>query len=239
MTNKIGNYRWTICGLVFFATTINYLDRQTISFLKSTLSEELHWNDADYANIEIAFKLFYAFGMLAAGRIIDKLGTKIGYAISTTLWSIAGIAHAFVNSVLGFGIVRSFLGITEAGNFPSAIKTVSEWFPKKERAFATGLFNSGANVGAIITPLTVPFIAAEYGWQWAFILTGILGFVWLALWLVFYDTPDKSKRLSSAEYDYIHSDKEPNETATEDQPKYSWFTLLSFRQTWAFALGKL
>jgi ACS family hexuronate transporter-like MFS transporter len=241
--NKIGNYRWTICGLIFFATTINYLDRQTISFLKSTLSKELHWNDADYANIEIAFKLFYAFGLLAAGRIIDKLGTKTGYAISTVLWSLSGVAHAFVNSVLGFGIVRSFLGLTEAGNFPSAIKTVSEWFPKKERALATGLFNSGANIGAIITPLTIPFIAAHpsLGWQWAFILTGLLGFIWLILWYVYYDTPEKSKRIAQAEYEYIHSDREETQetTTVETTSNYSWFKLLSFRQTWAFALGKL
>lgn len=240
MATKIGNYRWTICALVFFATTINYLDRQTISFLKSTLSKELAWNDADYANIEIAFKLFYAFGMLVAGRVVDKLGTKMGYAISTTLWSLAGIAHAFVNSVVGFGIVRAFLGLTEAGNFPSAIKTTSEWFPKKERALATGLFNSGTNIGAVITPLTVPFIAANYGWQWAFIITGFLGFVWLVLWYIYYDTPDKSKRLSATEYEYIHSDKdEAAVSPDEPQPKYSWFRLLSFRQTWAFALGKL
>jgi len=238
---KIGNYRWTICGLVFFATTVNYLDRQVISLLKSTLSEELNWNDGDYANIEIAFKLFYAFGMLGAGRLVDKLGTKIGYAVATTLWSVAAVAHALVNSVLGFAVVRSALGITEAGNFPAAIKTVAEWFPKKERAFATGIFNSGTNFGAIIAPLSVPFIAAEMGWQWAFIITGMLGFVWLVLWLMFYETPAKSPRLSKAEYDYIHSDAaevlaDKNDI---DKPQVSWAKLLSFRQTWAFAIGKL
>lgn len=238
---KIGNYRWTICGLVFFATTVNYLDRQVISLLKSTLSEELNWNDGDYANIEIAFKLFYAFGMLGAGRLVDKLGTKIGYAVATTLWSVAAVAHALVNSVLGFAVVRSALGITEAGNFPAAIKTVAEWFPKKERAFATGIFNSGTNFGAIIAPLSVPFIAAEMGWQWAFIITGMLGFVWLVLWLMFYETPAKSTRLSKAEYDYIHSDAaevlaDKNDI---DKPQVSWAKLLSFRQTWAFAIGKL
>lgn len=238
---KIGNYRWTICGLVFFATTVNYLDRQVISLLKSTLSEELNWNDGDYANIEIAFKLFYAFGMLGAGRLVDKLGTKIGYAVATTLWSIAALAHALVNTVFGFAAVRSALGITEAGNFPAAIKTVAEWFPKKERAFATGIFNSGTNFGAIIAPLSVPFIAAEMGWQWAFIITGMLGFVWLVLWLIFYETPAKSPRLSKAEYDYIHSDAaevlaDKNDI---DKPQVSWAKLLSFRQTWAFAIGKL
>ena len=238
---KIGNYRWTICGLVFFATTINYLDRQVISLLKSTLSEELNWNDADYANIEIAFKLFYAFGMLGAGRLVDKLGTKIGYAVATTLWSVAAVAHALVNTVFGFAVVRSALGITEAGNFPAAIKTVAEWFPKKERAFATGIFNSGTNFGAIVAPLSVPFIAAEMGWQWAFIITGMLGFVWLVLWLMFYETPSKSPKLSKAEYDYIHSDAaevlaDKNDV---DKPQVPWTKLLSFKQTWAFALGKL
>ncbi|MFN3378566.1 MAG: MFS transporter [Runella zeae] len=238
---KIGNYRWTICGLVFFATTINYLDRQVISLLKSTLSEELHWNDADYANIEIAFKLFYAFGMLGAGRLVDKLGTKIGYAVATTLWSVAAVAHALVSSVFGFAVVRSALGITEAGNFPAAIKTVAEWFPKKERAFATGIFNSGTNFGAIVAPLSVPFIAAEMGWQWAFIITGMLGFIWLVLWLMFYETPAKSPKLSKAEYDYIHSDAAEVEADKNDvnKPQVSWFKLLSFKQTWAFALGKL
>lgn len=238
---KIGNYRWTICGLVFFATTINYLDRQVISLLKSTLSEELNWNDGDYANIEIAFKLFYAFGMLGAGRLVDKLGTKIGYAVATTLWSLAAVAHALVNTVFGFAVVRSALGITEAGNFPAAIKTVAEWFPKKERAFATGIFNSGTNFGAIVAPLSVPFIAAEMGWQWAFIITGMLGFVWLVLWLMFYETPSKSPKLSKAEYDYIHSDAaevlaDKNDV---DKPQVPWTKLLSFKQTWAFALGKL
>ncbi len=238
---KIGNYRWTICGLVFFATTINYLDRQVISLLKSTLSEELNWNDGDYANIEIAFKLFYAFGMLGAGRLVDKLGTKIGYAVATTLWSVAAVAHALVNSVLGFAVVRSALGITEAGNFPAAIKTVAEWFPKKERAFATGIFNSGTNFGAIVAPLSVPFIAAEMGWQWAFIITGMLGFVWLVLWLMFYETPAKSPKLSKAEYDYIHSDAAEVLADKNDinKPQVPWTKLLGFKQTWAFALGKL
>lgn len=234
----IGKYRWTICSLVFFATTINYLDRQVISLLKSVLSEEMHWDDGDYANIEIAFKFFYAFGMLGAGRIIDKLGTKIGYALSTTLWSVAAVCHAFASSVLGFAVVRSFLGVTESGNFPAAIKTVAEWFPKKERALATGIFNSGTNLGAIIAPLTVPFIAVAWGWRWAFILTGLLGFIWLIFWFIFYEVPKKQKRLSSAEFEYIHSDKD--ETAEQEiaGAKISWAKLLSYKQTWAFAIGK-
>jgi MFS transporter, ACS family, hexuronate transporter len=238
MQQTIGKYRWTICSLVFFATTINYLDRQVISLLKSVLSEEMHWDDGDYANIEIAFKFFYAFGMLGAGRIIDKLGTKIGYALSTGLWSIAAVCHAFASSVLGFAVVRSFLGVTEAGNFPAAIKATAEWFPKKERALATGIFNSGSNLGAIIAPLTVPFIAVAWGWKWAFILTGLLGFIWLIFWFIFYEVPKKQKRLSSAEFEYIHSDKD--ETAEQEiaGAKISWAKLLSYKQTWAFAIGK-
>jgi ACS family hexuronate transporter-like MFS transporter len=234
--NRIGKYRWTICSLIFFATTINYLDRQVISLLKSVLSEDLHWNDADYANIEIAFKVFYAFGMLGAGRIIDKLGTKIGYALSTGLWSIAAVCHAFASNVFGFAVVRSFLGLTESGNFPAAIKTVAEWFPKKERALATGIFNSGSNVGAVIAPLTVPFIAVSWGWKWAFILTGVFGFIWLILWFIFYEVPKKQKRLSVEEYSYIHSDKD--EPAAQETVRISWTKLLSYKQTWAFAIGK-
>jgi ACS family hexuronate transporter-like MFS transporter len=237
MNSKIGNYRWTICALVFFATTVNYLDRQVISLLKSDLSEKLNWDDGDYANIEIAFKLFYSFGMLIAGRVVDKLGTKLGYAVATGLWSVAAIGHALATSVFGFIVARAALGVTEAGNFPAAIKSTAEWFPKKERALATGIFNSGTNIGAIIAPLSVPFIASAWGWQWAFILTGLIGFVWLVLWQKYYTSPQDSKVLSKEEYDYIHSDKE-DEAAEEKTEKVSWFKLLSYRQTWAFALGK-
>ena len=238
VSTKIGKYRWTICGLIFFATTINYLDRQVISLLKSTLSADMHWNDADYADIEMAFQFFYAFGMLGAGRVIDKLGTKTGYAITTGLWSIAAVCHAFASSVLGFAVVRSFLGLTESGNFPSAIKTTAEWFPKKERALATGIFNSGSNVGAIIAPLTVPFIAVAWGWRWAFIITGLIGFVWLILWLTLYQIPSKEKRLSTAEFEYIHSDKEETAEKEAAGKNISWGKLLTYRQTWAFAIGK-
>ena len=239
MENKIGNYRWTICALVFFATTVNYLDRQVISLLKSVLSDELKWDDGDYANIEIAFKLFYSFGMLIAGRVVDKLGTKKGYAMATGLWSLAAIGHALANSAVGFMIARAFLGVTEAGNFPAAIKSTAEWFPKKERALATGIFNSGTNIGAIVAPLTVPFIAAAWGWQWAFILTGLIGFIWLILWQKHYTSPKDSKKLSQAEFDYIHSDKEDeNIEKVVENEKVSWFKLLTFRQTWAFAIGK-
>ena len=244
MKKTIGNYRWTICGLIFFATTINYLDRAVISLLKSTLTKEMHWDDADYANVEIAFKLSYAIGLFLAGRVIDRLGTKKGYAWSTGLWSLSAVAHAFANSVFGFGVARAALGITEAGNFPAAIKTVAEWFPKKERALATGIFNSGTNIGAIIAPLTVPFIAIQYGWKWAFVLTGLLGFIWLYFWQRHYSLPKVHPKLSKEEFDYIHSDDQlaadtNNEEQSSTDPKYSWGKLLGYKQTWAFALGKL
>ena len=238
MEKTIGKYRWTICGLIFFATTINYLDRQVISLLKSVFTEELHWNDADYSNVEIAFKFFYAFGMLGAGRIIDKLGTKIGYALATGLWSVAAVCHAFATGVVSFAVVRSFLGLTESGNFPAAIKAVAEWFPKKERALATGIFNSGTNLGAIIAPLTVPFIAVSWGWEWAFVLTGALGFIWLIVWFIFYEVPSKQKRLSTEELLYIESDKDETAAAEVAGERISWGKLLTYKQTWAFAIGK-
>lgn len=238
----IGRYRWTICSLVFFATTINYLDRAVISLLKSTLTTEMHWDDGDYANVEIAFKISYAIGLLLAGRFIDNIGTKKGYAWATGLWSVSAVAHAFATNVLGFGIARAALGITEAGNFPAAIKTVAEWFPKKERALATGIFNSGANVGAIIAPLTVPFIAVAFGWQWAFIITGLLGFIWLFFWLKHYHKPSQHPKLQKAEYDYIHSDidEQPADVDTNTgKAPFTWLRLLKYRQTWAFSIGKL
>ena len=239
MQKSIGNYRWTICGLVFFATTINYLDRAVISLLKSTLSREFSWSEIDYANIVVVFQLCYAIGLLGAGRLIDKLGSKIGYALATTLWSIAAIAHAAATSTFGFYLARGALGVTEAGNFPAAIKTIAEWFPKKERALATGLFNSGTNIGAILAPLTVPFIVAGWGWQWAFIVTGMIGFIWLALWWVLYEIPNKHKQLSAIEFEYIHSDEDEKLTESKSiPPKLSWGKLLSYKQTWAFAVGK-
>src|SRR6476620_10490905 len=202
MPQSIGKYRWTICALIFFATTINYLDRAVISLLKSTLSEQFGWNDAPYANIELAFKIAYAVGLLIAGGLVDKFGTKIGYAIATGIWSLAAVGHALANGATGFIVARSVLGVSEAGNFPAAIKTVAEWVQKKERAFATGIFNSGANIGAIVAPLTVPFIARSWGWQWAFIITGAFGFLWLILWFAYYEVPEKQKRLKKAEYDF-------------------------------------
>jgi MFS transporter, ACS family, hexuronate transporter len=240
MQQAIGKYRWTICSMVFFATTINYLDRAVISLLKSDLTKEFHWSESDYSDLVIAFQICYGLGMLGVGRIIDKIGTKLGYAVSIVAWSLAAIGHALVKTTFGFFIARGALGVTESGNFPAAIKTIAEWFPKKERAFATGIFNSGTNIGAIIAPLTVPLIAASMGWRWAFILTGSIGFIWIIFWFIIYEIPAKHKRLSKAEYDYIHSDtdEEQNDNISDKGIKVSWFRLLSFNQTWAFALGK-
>lgn len=238
VNNTMTNYRWTMCALVFFATTVNYLDRSVISLLKSTLTNELNWTDADYADIEIAFKLTYAFGMVFAGRVIDKLGSKMGYFLATLTWSLAALAHAFVNTTLGFIWVRGALGLTESGNFPAAIKSTAEWFPKKERALATGIFNSGTNIGAIITPLTVPFIAETWGWKWAFIITASIGAVWLVLWMLIYEIPSRHKKVSKEELAHINSDSQETAQVEETGPKVSWAKLLTFRQTWAFAIGK-
>ena len=239
-TSAIGRYRWTICALLFFATTINYLDRAVISFLKSTFTDTLGWNDGDYANVEIAFKLSYAIGLFGAGRLMDKVGTKLGYALATGIWSLAAAGHALTNTVLGFGIARSVLGVSEAGNFPAAIKTVAEWFPKKERALATGIFNSGANIGAILAPLSVPYIAIHWGWKWTFVITGALGFIWLIFWFAIYEVPSKHRKVSPEELAYINSDDGSVTAApVEEKPKSPWLKLLTYRQTWAFAIGKL
>lgn len=245
INGRVGKYRWTICALLFFATTINYLDRSVISLLKPDLEIIFNWTESDYADIVIMFQLAYAVGMLLAGRFIDKVGTKIGYAASLIVWSIASMGHAAVRSTLGFLIARSVLGISEAGNFPAAIKTTAEWFPKKERALATGIFNSGANVGAILAPLTVPFLAAKYGWQEAFIITGAFGFIWLIFWFIYYTPPEKQKRLSKAEFDFIHSDLDEQEPVPDAMisdstigKKVPWLTLLKYNQTWAFIVGK-
>lgn len=233
------NYRWTICSLVFFATTINYLDRQVISLLKPVLEKEFNWSETDYSNIVAAFQLAYALGMVSVGSIIDKIGSKLGYAISLVLWSIASILHAFATTTFGFGAVRAFLGISEAGNFPAAIKVVAEWFPKKERAFATGIFNSGTNIGAIIAPLVVPWLAISYGWQMTFIVTGAVGFIWLIFWFLIYDVPQKHKKVSAAELAHIHSDPDMDEAIVkENHPVIPWKRLLRYKQTWAFAIGK-
>lgn len=238
-TKPMGKYRWTILSLVFFATTVNYLDRQVISLLKDDYLEPLfHWTETDYANIVVVFQITYALGMLGAGWMIDKIGTKLGYAISLAVWSFAAIGHALAQSTFGFMVARGVLGVSEAGNFPAAIKTVAEWFPKKERALATGIFNSGSNIGAIIAPLTVPLIAATMGWSWAFIITGAIGLIWLIFWFLVYEIPAKHKKLSPDELIYINSDSEETESKTSSE-KVSWLKLLTYRQTWAFVFGKL
>ena len=232
---KIGNYRWTICALLFFATTINYLDRQVIGILKPLLESDLNIGEAEYGYIVTAFQLFYAFGMVIAGRLIDKFGTKIGYGISVLLWSIAAMGHALAKGGLGFGFWRALLGVSESGNFPAAIKTVAEWFPKRERALATGIFNSGTNIGAIVAPLAVPVMATAWGWQSAFILTGSIGFIWIILWFIFYEVPEKQRRLSTGEMKLIMSDVDESE---KNAKPIQWLKLLKFRQTWIFFIGK-
>ncbi|HMK03302.1 MAG TPA: MFS transporter [Ferruginibacter sp.] len=254
---KIGKYRWTICALLFFATTVNYLDRQVLSLLAPDLSKEFSWSNSDYANITAVFQFAYAISMLFAGRFIDKLGTKKGFTWAIIIWSLAAIMHAYAIeiggaftgifatmglvipvSILGFMISRAVLAFGEAGNFPAAIKATAEYFPKKERSFATGIFNSGANVGAILAPLTVPWIALHWGWQSAFAIIGAIGFIWVIFWWIFYDKPEKQKRLSKAELDYINSDTEAAVLVTEQKEKVAWFRLLGYKQTWAFVFGK-
>jgi len=238
MNETIGKYRWTICALLFFATTINYLDRAVISLVKEYLDVEFNWTKTDYANVTVAFQASYALSMALAGRVIDWLGTKQGYAFSLLSWSFAAMGHFFIGSNTGFYWARIGLGVTESGNFPAAIKTVSEWFPKRERAFATGIFNAGTNAGAIVAPLTVPFLAAAYGWRWTFVITGAIGLIWLIFWYWLYETPQKQRRLGRAEYDHIHSDADEQVDAEAPVQKVKWVRLLQFRQTWAFSLGK-
>ncbi len=258
--STIGKYRWTICALLFFATTINYLDRQVLSLLQPRLAELFNWSNSDYANITSVFQFVYAISMLFAGRIIDKMGTKKGYVWAIVIWSIGALIHALAIpmgqgisfilgwvgivsvpvSIAGFMISRAVLAIGEAGNFPAAIKATAEYFPKKERSFATGIFNSGANVGAVLAPLTVPWIGDHWGWEYAFIIIGAIGFLWLAFWLWMYDKPSEQNRLSAAELAYINSDKEDEIVVdpTAKHVKISWVKLLGYKQTWAFVFGK-
>ena len=231
---RIGNYRWVICALLFFATTINYIDRQVLGILATdeAFKHAIGWSEAQYGYVNTAFQAAYALGLLVVGNLMDRFGTRKGFSLAIIFWSVAAMCHALARSAFGFGGARFALGLGEAGNFPASIKTVAEWFPKKERALATGIFNSGSNVGAIVAPLVVPFIAINYGWQWAFIITGTLGFIWLAFWLMIYRRPEEHRRLSRAELAYIQSD--PAEPAT----KIRWARLVPHRQTWAFAVGK-
>ncbi len=238
MTNTtIGRYRWTICALLFAATTINYIDRQVIGLLKTTLTAEFHWSNTTFGTINGIFQFFYAFGLLSFGWLVDRVGTKIGYTVSIIVWSVFAMGHALARSTLGFTIARSGLGLGESGNFPAAIKSVAEWFPKKERALATGIFNSGTNIGAVVASIMVPLILSSFGWQMAFIFTGALGFIWLLFWLFFYEIPAREKGLGAAEFAYIHSDDDP-EPDTGAPAKVPWGRLLRIRQTWAFIFGK-
>ncbi|MDM1556032.1 MULTISPECIES: MFS transporter [Chryseobacterium] len=230
------NIRWWMLSLVFLATTINYLDRQVMGLLKPVLEKEFSWDEKDYSYIVMAFTTTYAIGYMAMGRFIDRVGTKIGYAVSLIVWSLASIGHGFVKSTIGFIIARSTLGISEAGNFPAAIKSVAEWFPKKERALATGIFNSGATVGAILAPLLVPFILGHYGWRQTFVWIGALGMVWIVLWWKFYAVPEKAKNLSKEELQYIKSDQAEK---TEEKTKIPLSELLKYKVTWSFAIGKM
>ena len=258
MQNNVGRYRWVVCMLLFFATTINYLDRQVLSLLQPYLADKFNWSNTDYANITAVFQVMYAVSMLFAGRIIDRLGTKTGYAVAIIVWSLAAIVHiyaipmgqalvsilgivgitGFSVSVLGFMAARALLGIGEAGNFPAAIKAAAEYFPKQERSFATGIFNSGTTIGAILAPLTVPLIRIAWGWEAAFVVMGLLGFVWLFFWKVLYEKPEEQKRMSLEELSYIKSGEEEI-SAQQNQEHVSWWKLLGYKQTWAFAIGKL
>ncbi len=224
--------RWTVCALLFFATTINYVDRQVLSILAGTLSKEIGWDAAQYGWITAAFQAAYGIGLLGAGRLMDRVGTRKGYALAITVWSVAAMLHAAAVSAFTFGIARSLLGFGEAANFPACIKTVAEWFPKRERALATGLFNSGANIGAVIAPWAVPLLTVHYGWRAAFIATGALGFVWLIFWIATYSRPQEHKHISAQELSYIQSDPPDKEVS------YPWAPLIPKKETWAFAVGK-
>lgn len=235
---KVKNYRWIIVTLLFIGTVINYLDRQIIGLLKPILEVEFNWTETDFGKIMSAFSFAYAIGLLLSGRFIDKVGTKVGYSVSVVVWSLAGMFHAVARSVMGFGIARLSLGLGEAGNFPAAMKAVAEWFPKKERALATGIFNSGTAIGVVVALILVPVILQNFGWHEVFWITGALGFVWLVFWLLLYDIPQKQKRLSAEELAYIESDQEDTVGQVESTKTISWNKLFSFPQTWAFVTGK-
>jgi ACS family hexuronate transporter-like MFS transporter len=230
--SAMSRVRWTVCALLFFATTVNYVDRQVLSLLAKTLETSIGWNSQAYGYITAAFQATYAIGMLGAGRFIDWLGTRKGYSIAVGLWSLAAVAHAAAASAFAFGVARAALGIGESANFPACIKTVAEWFPKKDRALAAGIFNSGANIGAIVAPLTVPWLALHYGWQSAFMATGALGFIWILFWLLLYDKPSKRRGVSAGELALIQSDP-PDRVAS-----VPWVRLFPRRGTWAYGIGK-
>jgi ACS family hexuronate transporter-like MFS transporter len=225
-------YRWTIVALLFFATTINYVDRQVLGILAPTLQRELGWRETDYANIVSWFSLAYGIGMVGMGRVLDRIGTRRGFSFAIVAWSLAAMGHAIARTAAGFSVARGLLGLGESGNFPAAVKTVSEWFPKSERALAVGIFNAGSNVGAVVAPLMVPWIALTWGWRAAFVITGALGFVWLVFWQLLYREPAEHPKVTPAELAYIRSDREP------PAERIPWLRLLRYRQTWAFLVGK-
>ena len=231
---RIGRYRWTICALLFFATTINYMDRQVLGILAPTLQRELGWTEVQYGAIVSWFTFAYALGYLGVGRLMDRIGTRKGFSVSIVTWSLAAMGHALARGVTGFSVARFALGLGESGNFPGALKTVAEWFPVRERSLATGIFNAGSNVGAIVAPLVVPWIALTWGWRWAFIAVGALGFVWLVAWLMIYRQPGEHPKISPAELNYIRD----GAGAPEPIRTTPWQRLLPHRQMWAFALGK-
>jgi ACS family hexuronate transporter-like MFS transporter len=228
----IGRYRWVICALLLFGTTKNYMDRQVMGVLKTTLQHQLGWSEIDYANLVFWFQTFYAIGMLFVGRLVDRIGTRKAYSLAMVFWSVASMAHAVAHSFTSFLVARSALGLGESALFPASIKAVAEWFPKKERALATGIFNAGTNIGAIITPLIVPWITIHLGWRWAFVFIGALGFIWLGFWLALYRRPEEHSRCSAAELEYITAGRE------ETVSRVPWVRLLPLRQTWAFIAGK-
>lgn len=229
-----GRYRWVICALLFTSTTICYIDRQIFGLLKPTLDAEFGWSETDYGDIVAAFSLMYAFGYLLGGRLMDWIGVRRGLAFAVGGWSIAAAAHGLMSSVLGFKIARGVLGITEGGNFPASIKSVREWFPPQERAFATGIFNAGSNIGAIVTPISLPFVVAAFGWRAAFLIAGSLGLIWLVLWWRFYERPERQSRLSAEELAYIKAGEDP-----APQSHVPWLSLLRYRGTWAYVVGML
>ena len=230
---QLGRVRWTICAMLFVATSINYMDRQVIAILKPTLQHSIGLTEVSYGYIVDAFQIAYALGLLAAGRLIDKLGTRIGYMLVMAVWSLSAIGHALANTALEFGFARFFLGLGESGNFPAAIKTVAEWFPQNERSLATGIFNSGANVGAILAPIIVPWVTLRYGWHAAFLSTGLFSALWILWWFRNYRKPTDHPTLTSAELRHIYQ-----ESAMEMGPTLPWRRLLGYRQTWAFSIAK-
>jgi MFS transporter, ACS family, hexuronate transporter len=227
MRNKIGNYRWKILTLLFFATTINYIDRQVIGILKPFIANDLGWGEADYGYIVTSFQIAYAIGLITTGRFLDKFGTRIGYFWAIVVWSIAGMAHAAARGIVSFAAARFALGLGESANFPAAVKSVAEWFPKKERAFATGLFNSGSTIGAITAPVVVTWITLSLGWQWAFIITGSLGFIWIFFWLILYKVPENHPKISDRELNYINQDEDDSRSGNT----INWIKLLRYKQT--------